>query len=370
MRRRFMEKASQPVGGGIYGVEWGRTESPVWTRTDDAVGFSDPVPYVAGMTAAQCSSPFDGIMPWAGMTRTTDAQAGAIVAIPKFYYKWSNDSSKMKLQISPNPQTGFLTSPAHLARNENETERDVVYVGRYHCTTTTYRSASGVKPQTNKTRSAFRTSIHNLGTKVWQWDHAMLWTICMLYLVEFANANSQAMIGYGCGDSSSEVTTGYTDSMPYHTGTTQSSKTTYGLGTQYRNIEGLWDNVLNWCDGIYFSGANVYHILDPSKFSDSLNGVLTGTRATTSSKFIKGFTFPSISNYEWAGYPTESDIDTVDTTGLKYFCDKAYYDSSGTVLYVGGFYDKYPAYGLFYRNATRGTSYTYQTVGSRLMKLP
>ena len=62
---------------------------------------------------------------------------------------------------------------------------------------------------------------------------------------------------------------GYTDNMTYHTGTTQSSRTSYGLGEQYRHIEGLWDNVYDWLDGCYYDANGLNIILNPSSFSDS-----------------------------------------------------------------------------------------------------
>lgn len=41
-----------------------------------------------------------------------------------------------------------------------------------------------------------------------------------------------------------------TNAGTYHTGTTAANRTTYGY-TQYRYIEGLWDNVYDWMDGCY-----------------------------------------------------------------------------------------------------------------------
>ncbi len=62
---------------------------------------------------------------------------------------------------------------------------------------------------------------------------------------------------------------GYTDSMPYHTGTTLASRDSYGIGTQYRYIEGLWDNVYDWGDGCYYNSNGLNIINTPSSFSDN-----------------------------------------------------------------------------------------------------
>ena len=112
----------------IYGVEWDGTASTVWSRTDAAELFSDPSPAVNNGNG---SSPFDTIMPWAGMVVEDDATAGKLVKIPKYWYKWTRSGNTMKLQISNGPEDGFLVSPAHADRGDGQGERDYVYVGRY-----------------------------------------------------------------------------------------------------------------------------------------------------------------------------------------------------------------------------------------------
>ena len=78
-------------------------------------------------------------------------------------------------------------------------------------------------------------------------------TIWMLYLVEFANWDSQSMIGAGCGDDELS-NNGATDAMEYHTGTTGISREDYGH-IQYRYIEDLWANVYDWCDCIWYASG-------------------------------------------------------------------------------------------------------------------
>lgn len=353
-------------GGNIYGAEWDGSSSTVWTRTDAAALFGDPVPQMKnGSSWTEGSSPFDNIAPWKDIKRVTDSTACELVEIPKYYYKWTQDGAKLKLQISPEQQEGFLVSPAHADRGDSKGERDVVYVGRYHCATSTYKSTTSVKPAVNYTRANFRTYIHNLGSSIWQWDYAMLWTIQMLYLVEFANWNSQACIGYGCGNNSATENMGSTDSMTYHTGTNQTSRTTYGH-TQYRYIEDLWGNVYDWCDGIYFSSANIYCIKNPSSFNDSSGGTLIGTRPT-SGGWTKSWNIPSTTGFEYALYPA-----TVDSNldGSTYISDYCYYNSSGVVLFVGGSYVQGQYCGLFFLYGYSAASYKGANVGSRLQKLP
>lgn len=343
----------------IYGVQWDGTASTTWSRTDAAETFVNPTPAVNNGNG---SSPFDTIMPWAGMVVEDDATAGKLVKIPKYWFKWTRSGNGMKLQISNGPEDGFHVSPAHADRGDGKGERDYVYVGRYHCNTS-YKSQAGSQPAASMTRATARSSIHNLGSTYWQYDFAMYWTIMMLYLVEYANWNSQATIGYGCSPSNSKFNSGATDAMIYHTGTSAASRTTYG-SVQYRHIEGLWDNVYDWCDGIRFSGSTVYCIANPASFSDTSGGTNVGTRAT-SSGWISGWTNPTADGFEYALYPN-----AVSGSETTYVCDFCYYNASGVVLRVGGNYSQNQYHGAFFLYGNNAASSANAGIGCRLQKLP
>ncbi|WP_306487375.1 hypothetical protein [Agathobaculum sp.] len=341
----------------IYGVLWDGTSTTALSRTDDAAGFSDPVPAVSGGSG---NSPFDTLLPWSGMVRSTDPQAGELVAIPKYWYKWTKSGSTIKLQIADGPAEGFLVSPAHCDRGDGHGERDVVYVGRYHCHTSNWKSQTGGKPKADITRSSARSSIHNLGSTIWQWDWAMDWTIKMLYLVEYADWNSQTKIGYGCGNNSSTENMGQTDGMTYHTGTKQSSRTTYGVGVQYRHIEGLWDNVYDWVDGCYYNSNGLNIILNPSNFSDSSGGTSIGT---PSNGYPSALGVKTALNGMWIIPTAASGSDST------YVPDNWNFSASYPCLYLGGYCNQSQNRGLFcvYCNAASDSG---SDVGSRLMKLP
>lgn len=342
----------------IYGVSWDGTSTTAWTRTDDAANFTDPVPYVAG--ASSYGSPFDDLLPWSGMTRVTDSEAGEMVKIPKFWYKITQSGNGLKIQIADKATDGFSVSPAHMDRGDGSGERDVVYIGRYHCASD-YKSKTGVNPLGNQTRATFRSGISALGSKVWMADWAMRFTLFLLYLVEFADWNTQAKIGYGCGNNSGVQNMGYTDSMTYHTGTTQSSRTTYGLGTQYRWIEGLWDNVRDWIDGCYNSSNGLMIILNPASGSDSSGGVSVGT---PSSGYPSKFAMKDVSGTFPLFIPTEASGS--DST---YSCDNWGFGASSPCVNVGGGYGQGTGYGLFYFN-DYGAAGKNAGIGSRSMKLP
>ena len=343
----------------IYGVVWDGTSTTVWSRTDEAASFVNPTPYRAGATSY--GSPFDNLYPWSGMVRVTDAVAGELVAIPKFWYKWTKSGNSLKLQIADKETDGFHVSPAHADRGDGKGERDIVYIGRYHCNTNNYKSQSGVKPKANITRSTARTSIHNLGSNIWQSDIQMRMTIWMLYLVEFADWNSQKTIGKGCGNNSATENMGYTDSMPYHTGTTLASRDSYGLGTQYRYIEGPWDNVYDWGDGCYYNSNGLNIINTPSSFSDNSGGTAVGV---PSSGWPSAFTVATVAGLEWVIYPTASGGS--ETT---YSADYWNFNASNPCLYFGGSYYQSGYRGLFCVYCSSASN-SDADIGCRLQKLP
>lgn len=245
--------------GLIYGVSWDGSSSTKWTRTHTAESFEDPVIYKPGVE--NYGSPFDNIMPWSGMV-VSERTGGTMVAIPKFWYKLSmnTDNDGFSIQISPTERNDFHISPAHMDRGDGHGERDVIYVARYLCNTS-YKSVTGYSPVGSNTQEQYRSNIRNIGSGYQPFDYLTRLTIWLLYLVEIADWDSQSCIGYGAP----RTTVGYTDNMPYHTGTTLKENG----GTQYRNIEGLWDYWGILLDGCYFdSDVNTCISINPTDFGN------------------------------------------------------------------------------------------------------
>lgn len=342
----------------IYGVEWDWTSggSTKGTRTDGAAGFGDPNPAVNNGSG---SSPFDNLYPWNGMVKETRS-GGVMVKEPKYWYKWTKTGKKLKLQIADGPVEGFHVDPVNMDRGDGLGELDFSYIGRYHCASGTYKSETNKAQQVNITRSGARSSIHNLGANIWQMDFAQMWYVGMLFLVEFADWNGQTAIGYGCSSGNSKQNNGRTDSMQYHTGTTAANRTTYGF-TQYRNIEGWWDNVYDWMDGCYYNSNGLNVIKNPAQFSDSANGVLVGKPVAG---YPSDFTIPTQDGLEWALFPSAAN-----GSQTTYVPDYWNYNGSGPCLLHGGNYNQGLNHGPFCVNC--GTaSYTYSYIGCRLQERP
>ena len=341
----------------IYGVEWDWTSSgpTKGTRTDAAAGFSDPNPAVNNGNG---SSPFDNLMPWAGMVKETRT-GGVMVKEPKYWYKWTKTGKKLKLQIADGPVEGFHVDPVNMDRGDGLGELNFSYIARYHCASGTYKSETNKAQQVSITRSAARTSIHNLGANIWQMDFAQMWYVGMLFLVEFADWNGER-IGRGCSASGSKENNGKTDAMQYHTGTTAANRDTYGY-TQYRNIEGWWDNVYDWMDGCYYNSNGLNVIKNPNQFSDSANGTLVGKPVAG---YPSDFTIPTQSGLEWALFPSAAAGSTTN-----YVPDYWYFYGSSPCLYHGGSCSQYRSHGPFCVYCG-GASSADASVGCRLQERP
>lgn len=351
---KFVQVKAQFVT--IYGVEWDWTSggSTKGTRTDGAAGFGDPNPVVNNGSG---SSPFDNLYPWNGMVKETRS-GGVMVKEPKYWYKWTKTGKKLKLQIADGPVEGFHVDPVNMDRGDGLGELDFSYIGRYHCGSD-YKSSTNVAQKVSITRSTARSGIHNLGSYIWQIDFAQFWYVNMLFLVEFADWNGER-IGRGCSANGSKQNNGRTDAMQYHTGTTAANRDSYGF-TQYRNIEGWWDNVLDWLDGCYYNNNGLNVIKNPNQFSDSANGVLVGKPV---GGYPKDFAIPTQDGLEWALYPSEAGGSTT-----TYVPDSWDFRGSYPCLCHGGVYSQYQNYGPFYIGYS-GSSSASVNIGCRLQERP
>lgn len=333
----------------IYGVVWDGTSTTSLTRTDAAAGFPAPSPAVSNGSG---SSPFDNIYPWSGMVRVTDDIAGELVAIPKFYYKWTKRGLQLSLQISPQKLSGFYTSPAHADRGDGCGERDIVYIGRYYCGTD-YKSINE-HTKLGSDCSIMRSGIHSLGDKYWQSDYAMRLTVQMLYLVEFASWDSQAQIGHGVSTYEYSPCVGLTDVMTYHTGTIASARDGHGA-TQYRNIENLWGSAYEWMDGCYYDGSNLRVVMNPNNYDTADGGTIIGSPM---SGWIVAMNVAEANGVQWI-FPSESN-----TANLGCIPDRQTYGTAAGNLVCGG-YGSDAQNGLFCSYV-----YTSTNTSSRLQKLP
>ena len=364
----------------VFGVMWDyNSTGTALTRLTPS---SDPNGYVTETVTTEPSpavgtgsgsSPFDNYAPWKDMdeynivNNAVSYRKGAsgfsrsnydtMVYIPTFYFKIVKDTSakKMYFYVSNGAISGFTLHPGSNS-----------YIGRYHTGNSSgYVSKTGLAAVASITRATARTNSHSKGAKWWQWGVFQWLAVQLLYLVEFADFNSQAKIGNGRAYSSGTgQNSGGTDSMTYHTG--RASGTENQQPVQYRHIENIWGNYRNFVDGINFSDRKAYVCTDPSKWADD-----TATNYTDA-----GLTLPSdgyikelgvSSSFPWLLLPTASGGS--ETTYVPdYVASNTGWRVAGV---AGGYNTSLPGnYGMFYFNGNFASSGTSAVLGSRLLFLP
>lgn len=188
----------------IYGIERNiaNNSATSWDRTDNAVGL------VANAThdGTEVQNDFDNLYPWSHMKTVNydptekmitatigdsnfkfDGSNGQVMTIiPEFYFTYWADDTKEHWQISEYAIEGFTKVPGFM-------------LGRYPSAKTTdnkLMSASGMFPEVLKTITSFRNDSKAVGDDFGQMDWRYF-AVQLLYLVEYADYNSQAKLGNG-----------------------------------------------------------------------------------------------------------------------------------------------------------------------------
>lgn len=364
---------ARPATYGVFGVQWDTSNSSTaltrLTVANDPNHYVDhdittePVPAVG---AGAGSSPFDAFMPWMGMEEYnivngqplykqgddgfSRTQYDTMVWVPEFWHKIEQSGNIIRYYVASDEQPGFEKHPGSGR-----------YMSRYTANASNV-SASGGAPRVKLTRETARTSARGKGTG-WQQDDYAAWCARnLLYLVEFADFNSQAKIGNGNVSTSRALNNGGTDSMTYHTGRAAGANGQTAI--QYRHFENLWGNVYTWVDGINFNSAQVWVSTNPDSFADDTsNGYTNIGKRATQNNYIRSMAVQSAA--PWAMFPTA--LGGSDST---YVSDYSWYGDGWAVLYVGGYWSSGSDAGLWYFDGYNVSSGSGSGLGLRLLWKP
>jgi hypothetical protein len=288
-----------------YGVEYDQ-DADSYSRTGRTAGFAvgqtlhdDLLPIQAQMRRCVLSDagvvqyyldPTDSTKKANGdAADLTGGDGQVMVEIPKFYFRYSWDDPVHRWDISLFPLEGFTVHPAFVKAGVEVPYR---YYGAYEgsmydasesamCAVASIASniyqagdklcsVSGQYPKVNETRAEFRAMAEARGAGWHQEDFYLRSAVQLLYLIEYADFDSQAMIGNGrvslsngdwvpseifdetnygyigkCGLSNGDgnATAANNDATNLTTGESPAYMT-------YRGIENLWGNVWQFVDGI------------------------------------------------------------------------------------------------------------------------
>ena len=366
----------------VFGVSWDSSQpSTALTRLTKANDpnklvtvdiTTEPVPAVG---TGSGSSPFDKYMPWMEMEEyNIEAETGmrtkkgnsnftrtqptkpVLVKIPEFYYKVEKSGTIFRYYVADGPVDEFHLHPGsgcYVARYEaigSNNSSLGSFLGSY---------SSTLAPSTRQTRYTYRTRARNMASGFQLYDFAAWCAVGLLYLVEFADWDSQKKMGQGIVNDADSHKTGETDSMVYHTG--RAAGTDGKTAVQYRGIENPWGNVLEFVDGINFKNYAPYICTDPTKYADDIttNYTITGV-SLGGNGWTKGLGLST--NFPWAYLPNE-----VGGSGSTFIPDYVTHSSQGwQVLVVGGYYSDGSYAGLFRFGSNYTSLESNSTIGARL----
>lgn len=365
----------------VFGVSWDSSQpSTALTRLTKANDpnklvtvdiTTEPVPAVG---TGSGSSPFDKYMPWMEMEEyNIEAETGmrtkkgnsnftrtqptkpVLVKIPEFYYKVEKSGTIFRYYVADGPVDEFHLHPGsgcYVARYEaigSNNSSLGSFLGSY---------SSTLAPSTRQTRDTYRTRARNMASGFQLYDFAAWCAVGLLYLVEFADWDSQKKMGQGIVNDADSHKTGETNSMVYHTG--RAAGTDGKTAVQYRGIENPWGNVSEFIDGINVYGQSVYICTDPEIYTDDTdtNYPYSNIKLPTSG-WIKGLGFSSV--FPWAFIPNANG-----GSSISYIPDYTYSGPEWKVLNAGGHITSKQEAGLFFFHAGVTSSGTSNKVGARL----
>lgn len=277
-----------------YGVQWNPT-TDLYTRTGVAEGTAVSTSYAGNIqslmrrcvlnangTVNYYLSATNSVFREDGVTASdlTGASGNVMVQIPKFYYKYENVAGVHDWSVSLEPEAGYTVHPAFVKAGVEVAYR---YYPAYEGYTNGSKliSRSGVTPTVSKTISTFRTEARVNGTGWSLIDWNTLYAVQLLFLTEYADFDTQAMIGNG-NDTGSDyaITTGQSNGI----GNASSPSTNDDMWMSYRGIENWYASMYKCIDGINIAERVYYVNNNPATYaSDVFTGDYVAIGVTSAS---------------------------------------------------------------------------------------
>lgn len=351
----------------IYGVKRLKTATnSTWERIEGAEGL------VANAThdGTEVQNDFDNLYPWSDIisynydTTTQEVKAyygdatfkfdgsngDVLTKIPEFWWKKASDNEYDYIYIADGEVEDFIKA-------------EEFSLGRYTISGNTSKvsSKSGVSPFCNKTITNYRDYAKALGTGfgIMDWRYFL---IQLLYLVEYADYNSQNILGNGnTSNNSGVISSGGCNNLGMKSGCiTNDSK----HSVIYRGLEDIFGNIYQFVDGINIKSRKAYVCYDPTKYVvDKYSGDYQALSYNNGSSDGYSSKLGFDSNNPLISFPTETSGSS--TTGT---CDYYYQSSSNYVVWVGGCYSDSTSAGLWYWSCYYTSSNYSSNLGARLLR--
>ena len=268
-----------PAEGHIYGVKRLRSSvATAWERTDEGRGLTANATH----DGTEVQNDFDNLSPWKDIISfnydsaqqlatayygdpeftfsPSDTHVNVFTKIPRFWYKrYIDEEDYEHIQIADYAAEGFL-----------ESKEFAVARYFYQGSTSSPRSCSGLAPLVNTTGQSYQTGVKSLGNNICLFDWRALGAIQLLYLVEYADNNSQEILGKGISNSGSISNSGQLDSLGMKSGCLNNDAS---HSVMYRGIEDIFGNVYQLIDGVNINNHQAYVCIDSTKYEfEKYNG--------------------------------------------------------------------------------------------------
>ena len=399
----------------IYGIKRDtNSTSTEWERIEASIGLeaNAVLPESGSTTVAntEVKNDFDNIYPWsnirsynydASKTKVTawygdsnfkfDGSNGEVLTfIPGFWYKREVVDGIEYQYISKYEQSGYSYSePFSVGRYKMSGGTDA-----YHKSTTgtlnnnyndnielmkgggssggtvindgSGRSKNGVYPSASATISDFRERASMLGNEFSILDYHW-YVLQMLYLVEYADYDSQTKLGKGVTENNDgAIMMGGADSLGMKSGCLINDGAHSMI---YRGIEDIYGNTGDFLDGINIRNYQAYINYDFTTYkSDTFDGnyKTLGYINTSRVGFITKLGYDS--NNPLIVLPTEIDATNTNLNTPSGIKDVYLGNSGDKILFVGGAYRRSAYAGLWFSDAHVGSGSALSGVGSRLIR--
>ena len=232
------------------------------------------------------------------------------------------------------------------------------------------RSYAGVTPKSNTSIESFRTyASNNPNNKMSIGDWRDFDFLC-LYLIKYANYDSQTMVGNGIVNLSGRQITGYGGAHITLNGRDGYIGTNQKTSVWCLGLCNPWGNVQEFVDGITINSNQACVATNPNDYKNS---------ATSSTPGYTNLGYPNWDGNGWPGKvgcdynaenPTNQLISfpTAGGSASTGICDYYYQDSDVCMVLRGGRYDNTTRAGAFCLRCSYAFIATYVDVGCQLLK--
>lgn len=328
-------------------------------------------------TYVNVKSPLDNLFPYNEIHEVVDENDNVFISFPSCFIRWKRtetgelDGFQVAPEIPEEDSEGWFIPDCFLDPRDdtNSIYLGETWIGKYEGwrdDVGRFWSLSGTAPTTNISITDVQTACRKWsfdydynGYQMYNMSQMVLYNfLCMLY---YKTANIQTVYS-GRTNKSSAADTGSCDGVTGLNGWDTVTTCVKMLG-----VENPYGNIYKFVGGIFFNSSTIYVDRNPvtkGTFSPSGKETLDFTRPTIDGyiKYLKAGNAPETQSYVYASATGGSDT--------TYVGDYCYYNSSGTILCCGGYWDSGAHAGLWFLFGGLGASDSGSDVGGRLSRAP